>query len=799
MTNNFLKNKSQIVRDFSATALCFIIIMLATKLFDFISFNVLLKSLLHSLVTSSFIVLLTFVIYIFISLFSKKTANIFSSILFGTIILSESTLSFYTQESGQLMGAELFIRPLEETTQTVLASISIISVLLLIVVIIGGFSLLSHFVRKKTKGKTSSIIIIILALLSIPSTFFIDNILDNNIEARNDEASKTWYMVLTTLTLENTDVDTDIAFNETLIDEFLSENPEHIVPDKYYPLERVDNTPDVLGQYFEDIDVRPDIVFILVESLGSEVMGNNGFAPFIDSLANKSLYWKNCLSTTTRSYGAVPAITSSTIGPKGFQFGVMPQHNSLFSILESNDYQTNAFYGGDFNFDCISEYLIAQDIDYMSDFYEEFTSGNDKNLGNWWGYFDHVMFEKSIEKIKDINVPMFNLLITITNHEALDIKDEKKEKEYLEKADNIISAMNPDKADAFSKNKMRFCSMLYTDDCIRDFITDYKKMPNYENTIFVITGDHASGLIINNKLSFHTVPLIVWSPMLKESHVFNSIVTHNDIAPSINALLRDKYHLDTPQYVHWISDGLDTSSQMNFNKKMLHVNYERQMREIIYDDYIYWTKNKWESELVNKIDENLNIEIVYDDSLKSALNKKLELYKYICRYTYHNNKLTKNPINKNDYKVIHKLHNNKKIVCSTPNKKPSEIGAKHFELFEDVLVENISKAKINLDASIFINDSLWQDKYMDLVFECKEIESGESTYYTDKITKFITADIIRDEEWYELSVSKEFILNKGKRYYISVYVSSVIYDDQWVAGSKLSVGEWDAEISAPNS
>ena len=199
MTNNFLKNKSQIVRDFSATALCFIIIMLAIKLFDFISFNVLLKSLLHSLATSSFIVLLTFIIYIFISLFSKKTANIFSSILFGTIILSESTLSFYTQESGQLMGAELFIRPLEETTQTVLASISIISVLLLIVVIIGGFSLLSHFVRKKTKGKTSSIIIIILALLSMPSTFFIDNILDNNIEARNDEASKTWYMVLTTL------------------------------------------------------------------------------------------------------------------------------------------------------------------------------------------------------------------------------------------------------------------------------------------------------------------------------------------------------------------------------------------------------------------------------------------------------------------------------------------------------------------------------------------------------------------------------------------------------------------------
>lgn len=799
MANRFYKNKSQIIKDFSVTALCFIIIMFIIKFFDLTSIDILTKSLFHCLVTSSFMVLLIFVIHIISSLISIKFANIITSILFGIIILSEVGLSVYTHESGLLMGAELFLRPLSELTQTVLAAMNIVLILLIIVVTIGGFSLLAYIARKKIKNMRISIIVIALSLLSIPSIFVIDNILDDakNIEARNKETSKTWYMLVSSISMQENNNDDEIIYDENLIDEFLLENPDYIVPDRRYPLERVDNIPDVLGQYFEETDVKPDVVFILVESLGSEMMGENCFAPFIDSLAKESLYWKNCLSTTIRSYGAVPATMSSGVGPKGFQFGAMPRHNSLLSIMKSNGYKTNAFYGGDFSFDCISEYLIAQDVDYMSNFYDEYNSGKDKSLGNWWGYFDHVMFDKSIEKIHDTNSPMFNLLITITNHEALNIKDEKKQNDYSLRADKIISSMQTDKALSYEKNKMRFCSMLYTDDCVKDFMNDYKKLDNYENTIFVITGDHASGLIINNKLSYHTVPLIIWSPMLKESHTFNSIVTHNDIAPSINALMRDKYHLNTPELVHWFGEGLDTSSQMNFNKKMIHVNYSREMREMVYNNFMYWTRNQWEGEAANTIDKNLDIKIVYDDSLKSVMNKKMELYKYIIRYTYYNDRLTQHPINNESYDIFKELHSNKKLVCVTPDKKPSEVGTKAFRLFDDVdIEENVGKLKVNLDADIFINDSLWQDEYMDLVVECKETESGVKEVYIDKVSKFIKADIIRENHWYDLSVSKEFLLDEDKRYSLSVYLSSVRYDNEWVKGSTLTVGErnmiiWD--------
>lgn len=779
------KYNKEILKGFFTTAFCFLCAMLVIKIFDFLTFESFLRAATHCLVTSGIIVLIIFVIHSLSRLISNKFADWISSVLFGIIVFGEIGLTIYTHESGQLMGKELFIRPFSEMMQTVLAAMSIFSVIIITLAIIGGFVLLTYFARKRWQKRWMSLSVIALMTISILSILFIDNILDDSgkLEERNNETSKMWFMTISSLSADDEPDNTNITYNEQLVDDFLAENPNYLIPDKEYPLERADNTPDVLGHYFRESDKKPDIVLIIVESLGNEMMGT-GFSPYIDSLAKHSLYWKNCLSTTTRSYGAVPAITASVVGPKGFQFGVMPEHNSLFNILKTNGYRTNAFYGGDFSFDCISEYLIAQDIDYMSDFYNEYKSG-DKDLGGWWGYFDHVMFSRSIDEIKKMESPMFNVLITITNHEALNIRDERKKSEYIHKADMVLNSMEPKDAETYGKNKMRFCSMLYTDDCIRDFINKYKQLPSFDNTIFIITGDHSSGLIVNNRLSYFRVPLIIWSPMLDKNGTFNSIVTHNDVAPSVNALLRDKYQLDTPEYVHWISDGLDTSNAMHFDKKMIHVNYNREMREMVYNKYFYWTKTQWYNEGVAEINENIDITPINDDALMAQMNQKLELYKYIIRYTYYNNKLTKHPIVKaTNYQISNELHEKSKIKCTTPNKKPSVVGVRTFNLFDDIKIDdNVQKIKVSLNAEVFINDSLWQDEYMDLVFQLNDMK------YTDKFSKFVKSDILRKGKWYDLSVSKEFIAKESDELILSVYISSVKYDDQWVGGSAITIGD----------
>ena len=135
------------------------------------------------------------------------------------------------------------------------------------------------------------------------------------------------------------------------------------------------------------------------------------------------------------------------------------------------------------------------------------------------------------------------------------------------------------------------------------------------------------------------------------------------------------------------------------------------------------------------------------------------------------------------------------MVCVTPDKKPSEVGTKTFKIFDDVVIgDNIDRIKVTLDADIFINDSLWQDEYMDLIFECREIDSDVKKIYIDKVGKFVTSDVLRNDRWYDLNVSKEFVVSSGKQHVISTYLSSVRYDNEWVGGSTLTIGERNATI-----
>jgi uncharacterized sulfatase len=79
-----------------------------------------------------------------------------------------------------------------------------------------------------------------------------------------------------------------------------------------YPFLHSNNYPDVLGQYFDEFDSMPDIVFVIVEGLGKAYSGEDAylesFTPFLDSLSDHSLYWKNGLSTTGRTFGVLTGI-----------------------------------------------------------------------------------------------------------------------------------------------------------------------------------------------------------------------------------------------------------------------------------------------------------------------------------------------------------------------------------------------------------------------------------------------------------------------------------------------------------
>ena len=794
------------IKPFLFATFCFLLTIILIKTIEAftisaeIDFGIYMRSIATNIIVSGITCICILPIFIGINFLSKKGALLTTSILLSFVILAEISLAVYTAHNGTLLGAELLVRPAEESLMAVKGAFGIIVPIISVIAIITGFTTIVMLLSRLNMKVGIHISALVVILLSIPCIFFSKYLLTENSTENNYISNKIYFLANDCISYINakneSEYNANVEYNKEYIDTYINDNPEFSIPDTLYPMERIDKTPDVLSEYFNTSDVKPNIVLIIVESLGHEFM-DPCVAPFVDSLAQTGLYWPNCLSTTTRSFGAVPAITGSVTGPKGFQFGTMPQHNSIISTLSNNGYQTNVFYGGDLSFDCVYEYLNSQHIDYVAPFWNEYSNSKDKSNGNWWGYYDKTLFDKSLEIIKSHgNKPKFNLFITLTNHEDLKLKDKNEEQKIINATEEIIKTLNSSGQEFANKHKGRCACVLYSDNCIKNFFYKYKETDDFKNTIFIITGDHASGIVTDNRLSFHHVPLIIWSPLLNTHRKFPSIVTHNDIAPSICKLLQNKYGITLPSTTHSIGKGLNTSDQMEKKSIMPIINYAHVFTDMVYNKYYYESKSKWMPQTIYEIDDNLNMTIVNDSIKQKQLEYIYDSYKYVINYTYSNNKLTKNPIySQRNAEIIDIIRHNGDLICETPAEMPSKAGRASFPLIQDYEIDthskNFGRVCITLDMDIFVNDSLWIDQYMDLIFTC---DNSNPVKYEDKIVKFINEDVIHKDSTYHLNLSKEFILDKDYKNKISVNVSSVKYDDAWVPNSKLTIKNTSIKI-----
>ena len=729
-----------------------------------------LKSVIDGALASGFIALLVLPIFVVARLFSEKTSVIITSVVFAFLFLLEISLTIFTLKSGALMDNEIFLRPLNEMIETMQSGVSNLWLILVgFVVFIVLYCYLMSFLVKRLKNK--NIISIIAITLIVLSSVFVWQTpkleASPNPNVRNFVADKTWYLIKSTMSSDDLAY-VEVGYDEALIDEYISMHPDRNYPDKRYPMEFVDDTKDNLSQFFNDSDVKPNVVIVVVESLGNEWMW---MSPFVDSLAKKSLYWENCLSTTLRSFGVVPALTGSVpCGIRGYQFGNMPKTNTLIGVLKSNGYEANAFYSGQFYFDCVAEYLISQKIDYMSDFYKDFETEKDKNKGCFWGYHDEFLFDKSIKVLEDKKAPMLNLIVTISSH------DEVKEgnpvfAKATDKARRIAEAQKSKKLSGNELNKA--VTFVYADDCLKKFFADYSKRDDYKNTVFVITGDHGSGYLMTSDLSRYHVPLIIYSPLLKEAKTFKNVVTHNDVVPSLVALMKNKYHLDTPEKASWAGNCLGVDECAS-SSEMLFVEYARGVTKILSDGFIYVK----EDDKTYKIIDDMMLAEASDDPHHETLKRKLEVYKYVNDYVYLDNKLVSEGLLTNDdYQMICKYNHPKVVECHTAEDKH---WVNYYLCPKTEIHGSWEKIKISLSADVSFLDELDADQYMDLYFYCSGKNHNYPDYYTDKIVKFFPVDKIDVGEWYKLNVEKEFFVKDATDLQCYIYT----YYSKWMENNR---------------
>lgn len=277
--------------------------------------------------------------------------------------------------------------------------------------------------------------------------------------------------------------------------------------------------------------IKPNVVLIIVESLGADYCGflskRPRFTPFLDSLAKKSIYFTNAYSSGTTSIESVPAIFASI--PSLLEVPYINsnfQNNTIKGVhyyLDKNGYDCSFYYGaenGSMGFDNFLK--ISGPISYVG--LNEYPSKVSDYDGSW-GIFDEPYLKYFAQELSKRKTPFFSSVFTLTSHDPYTIPGEYKNK--------------------FKGGELPIHKAVeYTDYALNQFFETAKKQPWFSNTVFIITGDHPSH---STNEYYYTpsgkfeVPLMLYAPTLLAPKVVDSFnVSHCDIFPTIMQLTGSK-------------------------------------------------------------------------------------------------------------------------------------------------------------------------------------------------------------------------------------------------------------------
>ena len=412
----------------------------------------------------------------------------------------------------------------------------------------------------------------------------------------------------------------------------LSPRPEY--SSNEYPLLHKSDSLNRGGKYFMEFDQPPGIVILIVEGLNDDYLHDyNGvkLMPHLQKLRQKSLYWSRCFTLGERSFAAVPSITGGLpYGKKGFTLlDKLPLHMSLMKVLGANDYYTSFFYGQGAWFHQKDRFFTFNDMDLIfdkSDFppsCEKIITGENKFF---WGYDDMTLFSQSLNVLDTLpSRPKLNIYFTGSSHAPFKIPENIN---YESKFDSLRNLPNQGNSAVFYNSHEKYIkALMFLDDAINDFIRAYSSRKDYENTIFVITGDHPmTEMPIKNSLKRYHVPLIIYSPKLKTSAQFDYPVSHLDIYESLLGILRP-YLPHNPAFSTSLGSGLFRTGG-NEKRYFVFMDDNRDLNDLYYDGWYL------SSEQLYRAGNDLSIRPSADLGMKKKLNEILDVFKrtnnYVC-------------------------------------------------------------------------------------------------------------------------------------------------------------------------
>ncbi len=273
---------------------------------------------------------------------------------------------------------------------------------------------------------------------------------------------------------------------------------------------------------------KMNVFVITLESFSKEYIGalNGkpiGYTPFLDSLISESLTFYNAFSNGKTSIESIPAIVSSIPTWMNEPFITSPygsnQMNSLPNLLKKEGYYSAFFHGGvngTMGFDAFAN-LAGYD-----NYFGRSEYNNEKDFDGNWGIWDEEFLQYTANTINKKPQPFFATVFTLTSHHPYPVPYKYK---------NIF------KEGALPIEK----SISYSDFALKKFFESAKKMPWFNNTLFVLSADHtgiSADPFYTNNIGNYSIPIIYYLPNSQLKGRDSTITQQIDIMPSVLDFLK---------------------------------------------------------------------------------------------------------------------------------------------------------------------------------------------------------------------------------------------------------------------
>jgi len=380
-----------------------------------------------------------------------------------------------------------------------------VCMVLLCIMVRGGFG--KHFIQLSDAAKYAepkNTVLVSNSLYSVIRTFGVNELPPDYMDNRDAEQ-------LFTTDFRSTPIDSTFGFDGWCAGAGNS-------------IERIYNGDTLIGQKVR----HKNVVVLVLESFSQEYMGCYGaeksYTPFLDSLATVS-YLYNGRSNGKKSIEAIPAITGSVPTLTYTPYSLSDHYDSdavaLPMILRKHGYST-AFYHGTYNgvmnFDTYCR-DAGFDIYYGKDEYTSQCGGDESDYDGAWGIYDEPFLQYANGRMTATKEPFFSMLFTVTSHHPFPIPDKYKETFKQTKGESPLLKC-----------------IRYTDYALQCFFDAASRESWYNNTLFIILGDHP-GYVLSKPFGqlsgLYRIPVMIYDPSHDLAGRSRRIVQQPDIMPTL--------------------------------------------------------------------------------------------------------------------------------------------------------------------------------------------------------------------------------------------------------------------------